>query len=70
MVVTNEELAEMSEQFHGYTSRFDAFSMENNNLKLTEINESELEGELKINFGLTLQDIMEDLFDTEINEVC
>lgn len=55
-------MAQMFRISHGYTSRYDAFSQQNNNLEITEINELELEGELK-ELGITLQDIMQDLFD-------
>lgn len=55
----------MFKQTFGYTSRFDAFSKQNNNLEITEINDLKLEGELE-EFGLTLEDIMKDLFDNEV----
>ncbi|KAM7341830.1 zinc finger protein 711 isoform 3-T3 [Cochliomyia hominivorax] len=62
--ITQEEMAQMFRRSHGYTSRYDAFSQQNNNLEITEIKELELEGELK-EFGLTLQDIMQDLFNND-----
>ncbi|XP_065366940.1 zinc finger protein ZFP2 [Calliphora vicina] len=64
--ITNDEMAKMFKQSNGYISRFDAFSKQNNSLEITEINDLELEGELE-EFGLTLQDIMHDLFDDENN---
>ena len=65
ITVTNEELANMFKEYYGYASRFDAFSKQNNNLEITEICNSELEKELQ-EFGLTLQDIMDDLFVNEM----
>lgn len=63
--VTNEELANMFREYYGYVSRFDAFFQQNNNLEISEINNSQLEKELK-EFGLTFQDIMDDLFLSEM----
>lgn len=58
-------MAVMFRLSHGYTSRFDAFSQQNNDLEITEITDLELGSELN-EFGLTLQDIMQDLFDNEL----
>uniref|UniRef100_A0A1I8NTQ5 C2H2-type domain-containing protein n=1 Tax=Stomoxys calcitrans TaxID=35570 RepID=A0A1I8NTQ5_STOCA len=57
----DEELASMFFDKHGYTSRVDAFSKQNNNLEIDVINEKDLAMELK-EFNLTFDDIIEDLF--------
>lgn len=65
--ITDEELATMFLDKHGYVSRFDAFSKKNNDLDIDVIDERDLEKELK-EFDLTFEDIIRDLFNNNDEE--
>ena len=60
--LSDEQLAAMFLKKFGYPSRYDAFSLSNNSLEITDITAEDIEMELE-EYGLKFDDIVKDLFE-------